>query len=115
MFEEWLEGQLTARNWRPIDLARAAGLSGPTVTRVLNGDRKIGPDAAVAIARALGVSPVYVFQVAGLLPPEKPQTDRDPTFQELLEIMKNLSPDERREVVDYALFRYRRQGKNGKG
>lgn len=107
-FSEWLEQQLSLRNWRPADLARAAGLSNATITRILNGDRRAGPDMANAIALGLGLPPDLVFRRAGLLPPQ-PGPERDPTLQELLEIMRNLSPDERREVVDYALFRYRRR------
>ena len=112
LFEDWLENQLVARNWRPIDLARAAGVSGPTVTRILNGDRKPGPDAAVAIARALGVPPELVFRLAGLLP-EFIAPDYGPTIQEITEILRNMPEDERREVRDYALFRSRRRNNGG--
>lgn len=35
----------------------------------------------------------------------------DPTFQEILSIMKNMPPAERQEVLEYALFRFRRLDK----
>jgi transcriptional regulator with XRE-family HTH domain len=106
-FVEWLEGELAARNWRPADLARVAGISTGALSSVLTGSRNVGSDMANAIAVGLGLPPDTVFRRAGLLPPQ-PGPERDPTLQELLEIMRNLSPDERREVTDYALFRYRR-------
>jgi transcriptional regulator with XRE-family HTH domain len=107
-FVEWLEGELAARNWRPADLARAANISTGALSSVLTGSRNVGVDMANAIALGLGLPPDLVFRRAGLLPPQ-PGPERDPTLQELIEIMRNLSPDERREVVDYALFRYRRR------
>lgn len=107
-FAAWLEGELAARNWRPADLARAADLPQATVGNVINGNREVGLKVALAIAGALGLPPDTVFRRAGLLPAQ-PGPERDPTFQEILEVMRSLSPDERREIVDYALFRYRRR------
>lgn len=109
-FSTWLEYQLAMRGWRPIDLANAAGVPNATISRVLNGDRKAGPEVATAIADALDLSPEFVFRRAGLLP-DLPPPERDPTFQELTEVMRNMSPDERREIVDYAIWRYRRRSK----
>ena len=106
-FSVWLEKELAARRWRPADLARAAGLSNATVTRVLNGDRKAGADVALAIARGLNVSADLVFRRAGLLPSQS-GPERDPAFQEIVEIMRGMTEEERREIVDYALFRFRR-------
>lgn len=66
--------------------------------------------AVVALALALDVPADMVLRRAGLLPPQ-PGPERDPSFQEIAEIMRGMSPDERREVVDYALWRFRRRGK----
>lgn len=106
-FAGWLESELAARNWRPADLAKRSALPQATISNILNGNRDIGPKVAVMIADALELSPVYVFRRAGLLPPEE-GTPADFSFDEILEIMKNLPPAERREIVDYALFRFRR-------
>lgn len=66
---EWIEGQLRLRDWRPADLARAAGVRDSTISRVLNGNAKAGPELCNAMAGALDVSPVEVFRIADLLPP----------------------------------------------
>jgi transcriptional regulator with XRE-family HTH domain len=109
-FSVWLELQLGARGWRPADLATAAGLPNATITRILNGERRAGPDVATAIAQAFDLSPEFVFRRAGLLP-ESPGPERDLSFQEMSEIMRNMTADERRDVIEYALFRLRRRGK----
>jgi len=109
-FSHWLESELDARSWRPADLARAAGLPQATVGNILNGNRELGLKTAVALALALDVPADMVLRRAGLLPPQ-PGPERDPSFQEIAEIMRGMSPDERREVVDYALWRFRRRGK----
>lgn len=107
-FVEWLEGELARKSWKPADLARAANISTGGLSHVLNGERRLGPDMALAIARALGVPPEVVFRKSGLLP-ELPGPERDPTFQELLEVVKNMSVEERQEILDYALWRFRRR------
>lgn len=109
-FTSWLDEEMALRNWRPADLVRASGISSGTLSHIYAGTRKIGPEVATAIATALDLSPEYVFRKAGLLP-EARAPDRDPSFQEILEIMRGMTTDERREVVDYALFRARRKGR----
>jgi len=105
-FVRWLEKEMGDRRWKPADLARAAGVHTATVTRILNGDRQVGPDVCRDIARALKLPADWVFRVAGLLPP-LPGTEDDLTLKEINEIAKNLSPEERREAREYLLWRYR--------
>ena len=111
-FSAWLEEQLSLRGWRPVDLANAAGLPNPTITRVLNGERRAGPEVATSIAAALNLSPEFVFRRAGLLP-NSPATEPDLITQELVELLKHMKPAERREIVAYALFRFRRTSSGG--
>lgn len=112
-FAVWLEGEMNTRNWRPADLARAAGVPQATIANILNGNREVGGKVALALAEALALPADLVFRRAGLLPPQS-GPERDPTYQELLEIMRNLSPENRRDVADYALFRFRRQSNGEK-
>lgn len=69
-FAAWLEEQINARGWKPVDLAKAAGQYPATINRILNRERNAGPDVCIAIADALHQDPVLVFRLAGLLPPE---------------------------------------------
>lgn len=106
-FAEWLEGEIQKRGWRAADLAREARIGRPTLSHILSGIRNAGPDVALAIARALDLPPEQVFRKAGILP-ELPGPENDPTFRQLLDIARNMTPDERQELLDYALYRYRR-------
>jgi transcriptional regulator with XRE-family HTH domain len=71
-FSSWLLAQLEARGWTQSELARRSRISQPTLSRISTGTRQVGPDAALAIARALGESPVKVFRLAKLLSPALP-------------------------------------------
>lgn len=107
-FVEWLDGELALRNWRPADLARAAGISTGSLSQIYTGARNPGPDIALAIARGFNLPADHVFRQAGLLPGSE-GPDRDPSYQEILDIMRNMSVEERREIVEYALFRFQRK------
>ncbi len=106
-FTDWLDEELARRNWRPADLARAAGISSATISHLYSGARKPGPEVAVAIAKGLNLPPEYVFRQAGLLPP-RTEVEEDLSFQQILAIMQDMTEEERKEIVDYALFRLRR-------
>lgn len=107
-FADWIESELAQREWRPADLARVAGIDSGQLSRILNRMRRAGPDTCLAIARALKVPPEKVFRQAGLLPP-LPAPEDSIALQELLDIVQQLSPEEQRGVLEYALWRYRRQ------
>ena len=107
-FVEWLEEEMQKRNWRPAELAHAAGLYSATLSRILNGDRQPGPDVCLAIAKAFELPPESVFRMAGLLP-MLPGPDRDPMLQEIYDLVRNMNAEERQEILEYTLFRYRRK------
>lgn len=108
MFQEWLEEKLREMGWKPADLARAANIRYATLSRILNGQRNAGPDVCLAVARALKVPPEKVFRRAGLLPP-LPASEDDATLKELQDIAQQLSLEKRREVLEYARWRYEQQ------
>ena len=62
------------RDWSQADLARASGLNRQSVSDYIN-QRRTNPDpnALVAIAKGLNLSPITVFRKAGLLPHESPE------------------------------------------
>lgn len=103
----WLREELHKRDWRPADLAHKAGLSTGSLSNVLGGNRKAGPDICNAIARALGEPPEKVFRLAGLLP--SLPTSEDELLDEVAETFKRLSPEKRREVLEYTLWQLQRQ------
>lgn len=107
-FGDWLAKEVRDRNWNLSDLARAAGLRASTLSRVMSETSKAGPSVCRAVAKALKLPEETVFRQAGLLSP-LPAAESDQTLPELLEVARQLPPDERRELLDYATWRYRRQ------
>lgn len=101
---EWLEAELKNRQWKPADLARAAKLPDATISRILNGRTQAGVEACNALAKALNEPPEKVFRLAGLLPP-LPAAE-DTTTRELIDIIKELSPATREELLKYVRFLY---------
>lgn len=99
-FARWLQEQLNDRDWIPADLAKRAGIQGGSLSHIMNGTRKVGPESAVAIARALSLPAETVFRKAGLLPEEK--NTEDLSLKEIAEISKGLSPEDRRTLLRIA-------------
>jgi transcriptional regulator with XRE-family HTH domain len=87
---EYLENELVRRSWRPADLARAAGVPDATISHILNGSRRAGPEVCSALARALDEPPERVFRLAGLLPPLPPPVEEE---REAVRILRDLTPD----------------------
>ena len=106
-FKPWLLQELKSRSWRRVDFAHRAGLSLASLSDVLNGIYRPGPEMCKAIAQALGTPPEKVFRLAGLLPP-LPASEEE-LLNELLETFQRLTPEQRREALEYALWQLRRQ------
>jgi transcriptional regulator with XRE-family HTH domain len=106
-FIPWLLKELENRSWRSADLARRAGLATGSLSNILSGNRKAGPDSCKAIAQVLGTPPEKLFRLAGLLPPLPAAEDE--LLHEMIESFKRLAPEKRREVLDYARWQLRRQ------
>ena len=92
-FTDWLETQLRVRGWQPAELARKANLGAGTLSRILSGTRRPGPEVCVAIAAVLGYPAEDVFRRAGLLPPAGPATERSKMASYLFEQIPELSQD----------------------
>lgn len=105
VLKEWLSQELKRRNWSHNELARQAGLSQSTVSSVISGNRNAGADFCVKVASALDVPPEMLLKMAAILPSDSPPLD-DPTLQELIELAKNLSPNQRRELLRYTRYLY---------
>ena len=75
-FTEWLDDELRAREWKPADLAKKAGISRSIISLYVSGEREPGSEVCVKIARAFGVDPVDVLVIAGIL--EERDKERTP-------------------------------------
>lgn len=107
-FSEWLQEELDRRGWRQVDLARRSGLPRQTINTLLRGRSEPRAETCLALARGLDLPAETVLMAADLLP-EGQVPDRDPSLQELMNLMKRMSEDERREILDYAMWRFRRR------
>lgn len=100
-FEDWLEGELKARGWTIAELARRGHMKPSSLSRVLSGTRKAGPELCNAIARALRIPPEDVFRRAGLLPPSA-QAQGVSGSDELILYYREMPPEDRRRLLAIA-------------
>ncbi len=108
-FGTWLQLELDRRGWGPGDLLeqsrqRGYPLSRVQLWRIINNERKAGPDACIAIAAGLGIAREEVFRARGWLlrEPEKliePDKD-DPRLVELVHLIQDLPDLARDHVLD---------------
>lgn len=99
---EYLESNLRQRGWTQADLARHAGLDSGLINNYISGRRNIGATSALAIAKAFKVAPEIVFRKAGLLPNVPESTAEE---EQLLYLFRQMTPDQRRDVLEYADFK----------
>ena len=106
MLREWLSGELNRRGWSQNELGRRAGISQFAISSVLSGKRSPGAGFCVKIAAPLEVSPVYVLQLAGILPQdvELPPDIDSATTQEIFTLLRNLPPEKREEALQFLKF-----------
>jgi transcriptional regulator with XRE-family HTH domain len=113
-FVTWLSKEMEDRGWNNSELARRAGLVPSAVSQVIAGNRGTGPEFCRSVARALHVPPELVFRKAGLLPP-LPGPENDVTFGALLDVVRNLSVEDRVTVLEYAEYLHGRHHKGDAG
>lgn len=95
-FANWLMREIEERGWTNAELARRAGISAPNVSMVISGQKGIGWEFCLGIARALGYPPEDVLRRAGLLPPIPARVQDE---QEMLGIWRTLSDLQRRTIL----------------
>ena len=111
-FSDWLKSELEKRAWSQAELARRAGLNRATINSLLSGRNHPRAETCLAIARGLDIPPETALKAADLLPEtELPDFDKDPTLQELFDIVKRLPKDERQQILEYTLWRYQQTNK----
>jgi len=104
-FVTWVMEELEERGWSYSELARRAGVSASTISMVISGKRSPGWELCAGIAQAFNLSPLRVFALAGLMVP-LPGLDKDATVEQVVQIMRALSPEQREEILALARWRY---------
>ena len=91
IFSEWLLEQMENQNLTQADLAKASGLTRTAISDYINQKRtNPEPHALIALAKALHVSPLNIFRVAGLLPDDH-LSENDRFLNDWREILSGLT------------------------
>ena len=104
----WIAEEAKRRGWSYRELARQAGVSQTLISRTLAGDMSVSADFCIKIALALGEPPERVLRLAKKIP-LLPDSEGDPTLSEIIDMLRNMSPEQRQETLRYV--RYLNQGK----
>lgn len=98
-FPEWLDKELSLRDWTRADLSLRAGISQSTLSMIYSQSRKAGTDVCNAIAGALKLPPDEVFRAAGLLPPVPAADNTLKRIEHLYEKLED--PDNKQRALEY--------------
>ncbi len=104
-FRAWLSEQLNRRQWSHSEFSRRSKISRPLISQVLGGDVSPSADFCIKSATTLEASPEMLLRLAGILPPASPvKPGDDTTIQQLIELARTLSPEQRKQLLDFARF-----------
>lgn len=92
-FGEWLQNMIDQRGWSQSELARRAGTTSTTVSRVLSKERLPGVDFCRGVARAFNMTDVDVMRIAGLASNQSPD-DAPPSVREMISKFTRLSDED---------------------
>lgn len=87
----WLTEELRARGWSMREMARRVGVSHTAIVNIAHGRARPSAGLCREIARVLRVPPEHVFRLAGLLPPDPPES---PSLVEANFLFAQLCEDE---------------------
>lgn len=108
-FGDWLQQELDRRKWQQADLHHHSHgkLTRSTISNLVRGEKNPSIASCNLIADAMNIAPETVFRAAGYLP----RRDNDLTLDAVLDLMRSMSVDERREILALAtaLKRHRRR------
>jgi transcriptional regulator with XRE-family HTH domain len=106
-FSDWLLEEMSKRGWSQADLARASGLHRQSISDYVNRRRtNPEPDALIAIANGLSISPVTAFRHAGLLPAEGGEKI---TKEDWKHMLQQLTPEEQEEIYSIMEMKIKRR------
>ncbi len=99
-FTEWLRSEMDTRNWRPVDLARASGVTLNQVVLVLKMQRRAGDRFLRGVASAFEMPQESVFRLAGMLNDQPESRVREDEFsRKLHHLMSTIEPVERAKAM----------------
>lgn len=91
-FVAWLESEMSGRGLSQSELARRAGVTPPTINKILSRERFPGVEFCKGVARAFGMRDIEVMRIAGLADPEPPSDT--PTLREMIGKFTRLSDED---------------------
>jgi len=97
-FTTWLSDKMNELNLSMSKLARKSGISHATISQVMSKKQKPTHDFCSAIAQPLGVDELELMWRAGLLR-KKPIAITEPSLREILDAVRTLTPDQRRQLL----------------
>lgn len=98
----WIIQEIKKRNWSRRQLAQKTGLSQSLVQKTLKGERNPSSTFCIKVAEALEEPPEKLLRMARVLP----QVLEDKVLAELLDMLRNMTPDQRNEMLRYAKYIY---------
>jgi transcriptional regulator with XRE-family HTH domain len=110
VLREWIDKQLNTRGWSIRELGRQTGIPPGDLSEMLNSKRQPSFRFFIEVSKIFGVSVDFLLQLGGMLP----HREGELTFTELYELGKRFSPQERKELLDYADYLKGQMYVNGK-
>jgi transcriptional regulator with XRE-family HTH domain len=95
-FGSWLLEELDKRNMSQSDLARASGVTPSQISHIVSEKRNAGTKSLMKIAQALKLPVDFIFEKAGLLPPN---SELSLTKRTLIGLIKGFSDSDVRMVM----------------
>ncbi len=110
-FLTWLNKNLEANNLSQSEASRRAGLNQNAISDIVNGRvREVSLRTCKALARLFNTPLEEVLRLAGHI-----EYSEDMCLKELLAVARSLRPEDRRELLEYARWRYSRRAREEEG
>lgn len=107
MLNQWVIDQLNDRKMSMRELGRLTGIDHSAISKVIAGKREASLDFYIKVAQAFDAV-LEMLRVAGIVPIGDTE---ELSLAEWLEIGKQLTPDERLKVMEYAIYQKERRPK----
>jgi transcriptional regulator with XRE-family HTH domain len=110
-FLTWLNKNLEANNLSQSEASRRAGLNQNAISDIVNGRvREVSLRTCKALAHLFNTPLEEVLRLAGHI-----EYSEDMCLKELMAVARSLKPEDRRELLEYARWRYARRAREEEG